>query len=598
MNDTVGLVRTASTGDPVLDIVLFINSNRFLKPLIDWNYFGMKNKKGEIYYDEETVRSTIEGIIADHSNEIIYALGTLFKAKPQPYEIVAIGNAIVDAYLSKAEAAGEIERVINAYKPDSYEDRRPEKNPGIYLTNLDRSEKAGDLRDLLTKLDKKEQLSEMSEIINVGRAEGDDPSTKYDPNKMIPDLLKFMMNKADKVSLQWLLSLATSKDVTYQGKPSAENPKGVYTYENEFYDIPAFQFLRDLHIKREAFEATEEEVAVIQIPPKDGNPAQIKRVPVGDPLTKKYKVIRTEKSERTTKDKGLFPTISKAIENMYANVMGEQKDFGSIMNRNDPVNWEFVDKSMMRGITSDFFKGLEEASDELAGTAETKERNIGLHTYTGTGAEGEQVGFNEMLDRTQVGKPGDEPAETGPSVADSDMVQSIRQNMIAGAVIPALKESINKIVNVKHMGQATVELIDPTWVSPTVYLQQIYPHVERAIRSAIDQLNPSDIETGYSVAGALIQIFEKPLASIQASAVMPNLKGALLNDILVSSLAHKFAAETIFQAGPKIQTALNRMEKTEKFRVRQDPAFAKNPEGAGRLVSQVMEELFALLSIK
>lgn len=563
-------------GKGLLTALTKLNAKPLLDKLKRWNHFHIINREqvadaetGETrIYKRPYFNTTVEGqiisrIINTKWVEILQAIAKLPQDPPENAFECAV-NSVVNSYLTKLETDGYIERTTNVLKGDTYVDRRPEKEPAIYLENLNLSTRK-DLQEAIGKLYKKEQAAELYDIFNIGRTKEEDPenpgsaiySESLNPEKLLPDFLSFLIDKSDKGNLGWLMDMANAQMVRMKGEKSVNNPSGMIEYKNSFYNAPIFKFFRAVGATPEAWERPEEGVA-------------------GD-----------------VRGKSLFPLVVRTVENMYSNVMGTEGKFGDIIDKNNPETMEFLDKVNLRGTAGEFFSAMRTAQVSLRKEA-PQEGQLGAMNESGLGGD-ELKDLKNKMDSVRVETKPEATPET-MTIPDSELILKIRKVFLRDAVVPALKSTLDKILKPEYLGDKIFNSFRTQLMDRSTYLRQVFPHIQSAVKAAVSTLDQSidklDIRT--SLVRPLIDIFEDPIARIPASVAGANLKGPLLAPEDAESIAKSLAQELIFQAGQPIQTAMdNQTRGLNNMIKKENPELP--PQQSRTMINNVKQEFNALL---
>ena len=563
-------------GKGLLTALTKLNNKPLLDKLKRWNHFHIINREkvadaetGEIriykrpYFNTTVESQIISRIINTKWVEIMQALSKLPQDFPEnAFECTV--NSVINAYLTKLEADGYIERTTNVLDGNTYADRRPEKDPAIYLENLNLSTRK-DLQEAISKLYKKEQAAELYDVFNIGRTKEEDPENpgaaiyaeSLNPEKLLPDFLSFLIDKADKGNLGWLMDMANAQMVRMKGEKSVNNPSGMIEYKNSFYNAPIFKFFRAVGATPEAWER-----------PVEGEAGEVR-------------------------GKSLFPLVVKTVENMYNNIMGAEAKFGDIINKNNPETMEFLDRANLRGTSGEFFSAMRSAQVELRKAA-PQEGQVGAMNESGLGTDDAQD-LKNQLDSLRVESKPESTPET-MTIPDSEVILRIRKVFLQDAVIPALKTTLDKILKPEYLGDKIFNSFRTTIMDRSTYLRQVFPHIQSAVKAAVASLDQSidklDVRT--SLVRPLIDIFEDPIARIPANLAGANLKGPLISPEDAESIAKSLAQELIFQAGQPIQNAMDNLTRgLNNTLKKEDPSLS--PQQSRTMINNVKQEFNQLL---
>ena len=564
------------TGAGLLDAILKLNNKPLLDTLKRWNRFviivtenvadgqsGNYEQHKKLSYNPRIEGQVISRILNTKYVEILKALSKL-PAKPKKWEFEAIVNSVVNGYLEKLERDGYIQRITNALSGETYADRRPEKDPAVYMENLNLTTRK-ELQEALRKIYKNEQIAELYDIYNVGRTVTEDPenpgmkiySESLNPEKIIPDFLAFMVNKANKGNLRWLFDMANAQLIQLKGEPSVNNPSGMYEYKNNFYHAPLFKFFRAVGATPESWERHEA-----------GTAANIK-------------------------GKSLFPLVAKTIENLYAQVMGEEKKFGDIVNPADPDTMEFLDRVNLRGASNEFFVSMRDAQKDLRAT--TPGEGSVSSTSEADLASSQAEELKMTMDKLRVDQAPEATPET-MILTDQPLILEIRRFFLENAVVPGLKSTMGSILSPKYLGDKIYNSFRETVMDRNTYMQRVFPHIKSAVEQAVlnlDQwIDKLDIRT--SLIKPLVELFEEPIAAIPANIAGENLRGPLINPADAEAIARSLAQELVFQAGRSIQGMMQDQTRVLKHQLKKaNPDLS--PEQIKLMIGEVKQEFNSLL---
>jgi hypothetical protein len=490
------LVKTAAkssdekSASALVTVAMRLLNQRLLSKIQSYSPFVTGKGPTDFKYSEQLIHDNLSQLVSCLFEPILTAIGSVGR-KLTPAEFEGIVYLVVEPYLDKLEKTGYIKRLFTPTDPEAYAGYGEKTKPYINLVNMNRMRK-DDLRKVIDRSFKAEESAKMYEVFKIGV----NPETnELDRDKVIPDLLDFLVNNKDTVNLERLFNMGNSK--TIKIAPKNKNAKSVNsgTYDNDFYKAPIFEFLRKAGSKTGTFA--------------------------------------------DMKGKGFFPVIYETVQNLYKSVMGEAqaKDFFDILDSASPDTQRFLETVKYQGARPLFYKALKEANVTLA--AATKDRAAGKGSISDTLTMSDIERENEDGSTYSMEVEDPEAQSKVETVADSEAVKQVRLWAIRDILIPGLQEVVTKALDPKIISSLIYNNVNTgTFPMPAkdYFAGKVVPHIIHMTQEVLRVLN-TDLEGTLDTSTGIVDTFKEKIFTGMQALDMGMLNSALAGTPLLNSVA-------------------------------------------------------------
>ena len=480
----------------LVTVAMRLLNQRLLSKLQSYSPFVTGKGPTDYQYSEQLIHDNLSQLVSCLFEPILTAIGSVGR-KLTPAEFEGIVYLVIEPYLEKLEKTGHIKRLFTPTDPEAYASYGDKKKPHINLVNMKRMRR-DDLKKAIDRSFKAEESARMYEVFKIGV----NPETnELDKDKVIPDLLEFLVNNKEKVNLERLFNMGNSKTIKISPKDKKSKSTSAGTYDNDFYKAPIFEFLRKSGSKTGTFS--------------------------------------------DMKGKGFFPVIYETVQNLYKNVMGESqaKGFFDILDPASPETQRFLETVKYQGSRQLFYNALKEANVTLA--ALTKDRAAGRGSISDTLTMSDVEKENE--DGSTFGiEVADPEAQTKvENVADSEAVKQVRLWAIRDILIPGLQDVVTRALDPKIISSLIYNNVNTgTFPMPAkdYFAGKVVPHIVNMTKEVLRIIN-ENLEGTLDTSTGIIDTFKEKIftgmQSLDMGMVNPAVAGTpLLNTTAADSISN------------------------------------------------------------